>query len=67
MGQIGGGREEQIFGPATYLTPRLLRTEKGNRDSGIKGLGGWPYYALNPLRGGASKGGRGLGIQGLRD
>ena len=26
-----------------------------------------PYYAPNPLRGGATMGGRGLGIQGLRD
>ena len=43
-------------------------------DSGIKGLrkkggrfkaggGRWPYYAPNPLRGGAAKG---LGIKGLR-
>jgi len=22
MGEIGGGREGEIFGPATYLTPR---------------------------------------------
>ena len=34
---------------------------KGFRDSGVKGLR--PYYAPNPLRGGAAKG---LGIKGLR-
>ena len=29
-----------IFGPTTYLTPRSLRTQKGNRDSGVQGLRG---------------------------
>ena len=34
------GEGKRIFGPTTYLTPRSRRTEKGNRDSGVKGLRG---------------------------
>ena len=28
MGDWGGGGEEEIFGPATYLTQRPLRTQR---------------------------------------
>ena len=30
MGEIGGGREGEIFGPATYLTQRTLRAERNS-------------------------------------
>ena len=43
--EVGVGKG--IFGPATYLTPRSrspdrvgVETQRANRDSGVKGLGG---------------------------
>ena len=49
------------LGGSGVKAPRL-------RDPACAGeFGKRPYYAPNPLRGGATKGGRGLGIKGLRD